>query len=57
MRCAVCQLSDGLIVNIIVAKQDDLAPDGCRLVVIGRNVACDIGWMWNGTEFIAPPEI
>lgn len=55
-RCAVCQLSDGLVVNIIVAVPSDPAQDGCQLVEVMNDMACDIGWTWNGVEFVAPPE-
>lgn len=54
-RCAVCQLSDGLVVNIIIAVPSDPAPIGCQLVEIMNGQPCDIGWYWTGTEFI-PPE-
>lgn len=54
-RCAVCQLSDGLVVNIIIASPSDPAPDGCQLIEIMNGQPCDIGWYWTGTEFI-PPE-
>jgi hypothetical protein len=52
-NCAVVQLSDGLVVNKIVAEPTDLAPDGCQLIAID-DVSCDIGWTWNGAEFIGP---
>jgi hypothetical protein len=32
--CAVCQLSDGLVTNVIVAKPTDVAPQDCKLVEI-----------------------
>lgn len=54
-RCAVCQLSDGLVVNIIIAVPSDPAPIGCQLVEIMNDQPCDIGWYWTGAEFI-PPE-
>lgn len=54
-RCAVCQLSDGLVVNIIIAEPYNPAPDGCQLIEIMNGQPCDIGWYWTGTEFI-PPE-
>lgn len=50
--CAVVQLSDGLVVNIIVAEPTDLAPDNCFLVLVDS--PCDIGWTWDGTQFVAP---
>lgn len=57
-RCAVCQLSDGLVVNIIIAVPSDLPPQDCQLVEIMNEQQCDIGWYYNGTEFINPnPQI
>ena len=55
-RCAVCQLYDGLVVNIIIAVPSDPAQDGCQLVEVMNGQACDIGWIWNGTDF-APIEV
>lgn len=52
-NCAVVQLSDGVVINKIVAEPTDLAPDGCQLILIDE-VVCDIGWVWNGDEFINP---
>lgn len=51
-NCAVCQLTDGLVVNIIVASPSDPAQDGCQLVEIMSGMPCNIGWFWNGTDFI-----
>lgn len=53
-RCAVCQLTDGLVVNIIVAVPSDPAQGGCQLVEIMNGQPCDIGWTWDGTEFVNP---
>ena len=53
-RCAVCQLSDGLVANIIVAAPSDPAQDGCQLVEIMNDQPCDIGWYWTGTAFTPP---
>ena len=53
-RCAVCQLTDGLVVNIIMAVPSDPPQDGCQLIEIMNGQSCDIGWYWNGTEFINP---
>jgi hypothetical protein len=57
--CAVCQLTDGLIINVIVAEPTDLAPEGCQLVetpdVDGNNA--QIGGTWNGTNFLPAPVI
>ena len=60
--CAVCQLSDGLVINIIIAEPTDPCPyEGCQLIVtpdVNGNKA-QIGWYWNGTDFIDPnpPEV
>ena len=53
-NCAVCQLSDGLVLNIIVADPTDPAYDGTQLIFIADGVMCDIGWTWDGTTFIDP---
>ena len=55
-RCAVCQLSDGLVINVIIATPSAPPPDGTQLVEIMNEQLCDIGWFWTGTEFIPPPE-
>ena len=54
--CAVCQLSDGLVINIIVADPTDPAPLDCQLVITptaGGSYA-NIGFYWNGSQFINP---
>jgi hypothetical protein len=55
--CAVCQLTDGLIINIIVASPIDVPPDGCQLIATpdsaGNNA--QIGGTWNGTNFVSIP--
>jgi hypothetical protein len=52
--CAVCQLSDGLVINLIVAEPTDLAPNECQLIITpdaqGNNANIDD--IWNGTVFI-----
>jgi hypothetical protein len=52
--CAVCQLTDGLVLNVIVAEPTDLPPDGTQLVITpdseGNNAP--IGGTWNGTIFL-----
>jgi hypothetical protein len=53
-RCAVCQLEDGLVVNIIIALPSDPAPIGCELVEVMNGQACDIGWYYDGSNFIEP---
>ena len=54
-RCAVCQLSDGLVINIIIAVPSDVPPEACQLVEVMNGQMCDIGWYWTGTEFVPPP--
>ena len=55
-NCAVCQLSDGLVINVIVAEPTDLPPNECQLVLTpdasGNNAT--IGSTWNGSTFITP---
>lgn len=52
--CAVCRLSDGLIINMIVATPSDLAPDGCQLVEVMNGQICDIGWYYVEGDFHGP---
>ena len=54
-RCAVCQLSDGLVTNIIIAVPSETPTVDCQLIEIMNGQQCDIGWYWTGTEF-TPPE-
>lgn len=54
---AVCQLSDGLVINIIIAEPTDPCPyPDCQLIetpdVDGNNA--QIGCTWDGTNFIDP---
>ena len=53
-KCAVCQIIDGLVVNIIVALPSDPAQDGCQLIEVMSGQFCDIGWLWNGQWFVPP---
>lgn len=53
-NCAVVQLSDNIVVNKIVAEPTDLPPDETYLVLIPDGVMCDMGWLWDGTDFIEP---
>lgn len=53
-RCAVVQLTDGLVVNIIMASVDDVAPENCELIEILPEQMCNIGWYYDGTTFIDP---
>ena len=50
IQCAVCQLSDGLVINIIVASPSDFVSDGYQLIEI-TNQLCSIGSYWNGSVF------
>lgn len=54
--CAVCQLSDGLVINIIIAEPTDAPPLDCQLVVTPTESGsyANIGFYWNGTDFIDP---
>jgi hypothetical protein len=52
MRCAVCQLSNGLVVNMIVADVNDTPPQDCQLIEIPYRVECNEGWYWTGTTFV-----
>lgn len=54
MNCAVCQQSDGLVINIIVADVDDISPDGCVLIQVPEEAQCNLGWYWNGNTFTNP---
>ena len=55
--CAVCQLSDGLVINMIIADPTDPCPyEDCQLIETPdiNGVSAQIGWYWNGTDFIDP---
>lgn len=52
--CAVCRLSDGLVMNTIVASPYDPAPEGCQLVEIMTGQLCNIGWYYANGIFNAP---
>ena len=53
-RCAVCRLSDGLVVNTIVAVPGDIAPEGHQIIEIMNGQICDIGWYYDGLNFVDP---
>lgn len=53
-KCAVCQLFDGLVVNVIMALPSDPPQDGCQLIEIMADQICGIGWYWDGTNFNPP---
>lgn len=48
MRCAV--VVDGVVVNIIMARPTDPAPEDGELIAV-RDMDCAIGSAWNGTRF------
>ena len=53
-KSAVVRSEDNLVVNIIVAPPTEPAQDGCYLVDVSDGKPCDIGWVWNGTNFYDP---
>ena len=50
--CAVCRLSDGLIISIIIADSSYPAPEECELVEVMAGQECQLGWHWDGQSFI-----
>lgn len=54
MKCAVCQQSDGLVINIIVADVNEPAPMECVLIEVAEETQCNLGWYWDGNNFINP---
>jgi hypothetical protein len=54
MRCAVVLIATGEVINIIVAEPTDPAPDDCELIALPDDSPADIGWYWDGSEFIDP---
>ena len=52
--CAVCRLTDGLVMNTIVADPTDPAPEGCQLVEIMTGQPCNIGWFYANSVFNGP---
>ena len=53
--CAVCQLSDGLVINLIVADPTDSCPyPDCQLIATPdvNGVDAQIGWIWDGSTFV-----
>ena len=53
-RCAVVQIADGAVINIIISAPGDPAPDGCQLIALAASQPCNIGWTWNGFMFVDP---
>jgi hypothetical protein len=54
MRMAVVQLSNGEVINVIIAEPIDPPPDGCELIGLPDDSTVSIGWYWDGTEFYNP---
>lgn len=52
--CAVCRLSDGLVMNLIVANPNDPAPTGCQLAEVMTGQVCSIGWFYVDGVFQGP---
>jgi hypothetical protein len=52
--CAVCRLTDGLVMNTIIAAPSDPAPNGCQLVEIMTGQLCNIGWFYVNDVFNGP---
>ena len=52
--CAVCQLTDGLIINVIVAEPTDPAPEDTQLIVTpdSQDNNAEIDNTENGTNFL-----
>ena len=59
MRCALVEISSGLVTNLIIADPViDPSPDGFILIGLSDEDPVNIGWTWDGTEFINPnPEV
>lgn len=53
---AVINISDNVVINKIVADLNYIAPDNTYLIQYD-DISCDIGWIWNGTQFINPNPI
>jgi hypothetical protein len=51
--CAVIDKTTNIVVNKIVAEVTDLPPDNCFLVDV-TNQFVNIGWVWDGVNFINP---
>lgn len=54
--CAVVDKSTMTVINVIVAEPADLAPIGCELVEVGPDQRANIGWTWDGSQFIPLPD-
>ena len=55
MAAAVIDMATNVVVNKIVADAaTDIAPEETYLVDISDGAVCDIGWLWDGTNFVDP---
>ena len=50
-RIAVCQTSDNVVINVILAEVTDPAYPNTYFIEIKDGIWCDIGAIWNGTDF------
>ena len=56
--CAVCLKSTGEVINVVVASSSDPWPDpDTQQVTITFNTYVNVGFYWNGTNFIGPDGI
>lgn len=53
-KMAVSRLSDGVVINVIIAEENDMPPDGTRLIPVLDWQQCNIGWFFDGNSFINP---
>ena len=53
-RIAVCQTNDNVVINVILAEVTDPAYPNTYFIEIQDGVWCDIGAIWNGTDFTNP---
>ena len=55
MRCALVEISSGLVTNLIIANPAvDPSPDGFILIGISDEDQVEIGWSWDGEDFYPP---
>lgn len=52
--CAVVRLSDGFVMNTVIAELSAAAPNGCQLVEIMTGQPCSIGWYYDSGAFHGP---
>jgi hypothetical protein len=54
MRYAVVRMEDNVVDNLILGTEDTIAPDNCYLIEIVDELWADLGWVWDGSQFINP---